>query len=235
MKQKVFAMVFVLLLQVGLVGCSNTDSLSKLSVEQRPQAEYPYYEMEVRNQGEFLLAYDPQSIDEQEEKSDYIVQGYLLEDSQPIAATNWKGEEVFHYTVTSLMITKVWKGELKEGDTIQLCEWYSVEEQGGKNILWQGGNYMPSEVGKEYLFFLNSKELDLEWVNYPSDMEETIYSPAIFEKGRYPVPDELKVGKRISTNKSIDIEALSNEDLNLAEGNATAYKKLYSEVIEKYF
>lgn len=165
------------------------------------------------------VIFSPQTLKEVEEYSTYIVQGILLDDASQ-KLRYYDNLPVFGITVSSFKITKVYKGNLKTGDMIQLGEKYYSVGDGGDEIIYHFGNYMPSEVGKEYLFFLADHSTSGDWW-------KDIYSPISWEKGRYPVLSE-----NLMDRDSID--SMTNEELNLGKDDATDYKNIYKEVIAKY-
>lgn len=165
------------------------------------------------------LLYDAESLDELEDLSNYIVQGKFRDDAREDLQEQ-VGIVVFGATVSSFEITKVYKGEMNEGDVIKVAEKYYVDDVNGQETLIHYGNYMPSEVGKEYLmFFDNPPENTERW--------KDIYSPMCREKGRYPV---------IAANAraSIDVDGMTNEELNLDKGDSTLYRTIYKDVISNY-
>lgn len=163
--------------------------------------------------------YDPQRLEEVEEHSSFIVQGVLLDDAEQ-KLKQFGGVPYFGITVSSLQVTKVYGGNLKVGDTILLGEDYYTAENDGEKAIYHLGNYMPSTIGREYLFFL---------VDYPEGGEwwSGIYLPVYSEKGRYPVIGQKGTGRQ-------SLHSLSNEDLNLGEDDSSGYRAIYSEVIAKY-
>lgn len=116
-------------------------------------------------------------------------------------------------------ITKVYKGDLKEGDRISLAEKYYTIVENGETTRHELG-CAPLTPEKEYIFFLIKAQDDNEFLR-------GFYSPMVKETGRYPV---------IETKDSAypHINLLSASDLNLVQEKPDTYKKIYQQVIEKY-
>ncbi|WP_101697607.1 hypothetical protein [Clostridium minihomine] len=200
---------------------SEPDSFESLSAASYP---YPYYDMDRSRTIDPLLAFCPETLAELEKHSKIIVQGQLTDDAQQRSAgLSKRSIPHFQYTVSSLKISKVWKGSFRTEDTLKLCEPYYIKETQGAEQLVITSNYMPSEIGKEYLFFLNDMQLG----------DETVYAPTIYENGRYPLTLEQAGHQEII--RSPGVEALSNQELNLADRDASVYRSIYKEVLQKYY
>ena len=106
------------------------------------------------------------------------------------------------------------------GDVIKIAEQYYVEEQDGQQTLVHYGNYMPSDVGREYLmFFDNPPENSERW--------KDTYTPLCLDRGRYPVINA-------KTRSVAGVDNMTNEELNLDTGDSSLYRQSYKDVIEKY-
>lgn len=163
--------------------------------------------------------YDAETLDELEGLSKYIVQGKFWDDAHEDLQSE-AGIIIFGATVSSFEITKVYKGNFKEGDVIKVVEKYYVEDDQGQKTLIHHGNYMPSDVGKEYvLFFDNPPENTERW--------KDTYTPICVEKGRYPVLSP-------NTRAAVSVDDMTNEELNLDTGDSSLYREIYKDVIEKY-
>ena len=174
--------------------------------------------MQTRSIQEDLL-FDAGSLEELEDLSKQIVQGKFRDDAKEDLQGD--GNKTFYgVTVSSFEITKVYKGDFEVGDVIKVAEQYYVEEQDGQQTLVHYGNYMPSDVGREYLmFFDNPPENSERW--------KDTYTPLCLDRGRYPVIDA-------KTRSVADVDNMTNEELNLDTGDSTFYRQLYKDVIEKY-
>lgn len=82
------------------------------------------------------------------------------------------------------------------------------------------GLYNPCQIGKEYLLCLD------EFNDIPDHPSDT-YGLMWRELGRYPVISPL-------SRFFIDVDSMTNEDLDFREGDATAYKEIYKGVIDSY-
>lgn len=131
-----------------------------------------------------------------------------------------KRNQNFGITVSSLRITKVYKGNLQIGDTIALGEDYYTMENDQNKTVYHFGNYMPSTVGQEYLFLLVESPEGGEWW-------DGIYLPMYSENGRFPVPAQNQINARST-------QSLTNRDLNLGEDDSSVYRAIYKEALAKY-
>ena len=174
--------------------------------------------MQTRSIQEDLL-FDAGSLEELEDLSKQIVQGKFYDDPRE----DLQGDEsitLYGATISSFEITKVYKGDFEVGDVIQVGEEYYIDESDGQKTLVHFGNYLPSEVGKEYLmFFDNPPKNSKRW--------KDTYTPICGEKGRYPVVAP-------GTCSAADVDNMTNEELNLDTGDSSFYRHLYKDVIEKY-
>ena len=224
MKKEVLSVLITATCIINLMGCSSNTISKEPSAANLIQKTSEYHDIKKESQGEFLLSVDPQNLKELERNAEYIVRGRLCDDSKQVPVKNSLGHTAFEYTISSLEISKVWKGNFKEGDTIKLCESYYITEKNNKPVLRYASNYLPSDLDKDYIFFLNSMDLK----------NDTVYTPTIYEKGRYPLPSSISTRNKRSVRSVLNIDSISNEDLNLADHDATIYKSIYEEVLQKY-
>ena len=169
---------------------------------------------------ESLLSVNPDNLEDLETYSDYIVKGIVVDGSEsiPIYAEGSDDLLMSFTTVTPLQITQTYKGDFKEGECIDICEKYMKIDSGNNTGILHCGNYMPSTVGEEYIFFLRDCPEDTVW--------EGKYSVSYFERSRYPVLPQ--------SYGTMSIDKMSNEELDLDDEDATIYKHLLKEVMEKY-
>ncbi len=160
------------------------------------------------------------NLQELEDRSSIIIRGFLHEDAkQKDCLTGDKF--LYGITLSSLEVTQAYKGEFSKGDIIQLGEAYYTQVYDGEEKLYCFGNYRPSEVNKEYLFFLwNPPSKDGWWSG--------IYEPVLLEQGRYPV---LNKNKKISL---ASIQSMKNEEFNLGEDDISIYRTVFQQVAQKY-
>lgn len=163
--------------------------------------------------------FDAGSLEELEDHAKYIVQGKFQDDATEDLQSE-AGIVLYGATVSSFEITKVYKGDFEVGDVIKIAEQYYVEEQDGQQTLVHYGNYMPSDVGREYLmFFDNPPENSERW--------KDTYTPLCLDRGRYPVINA-------KTWSVAGVDNMTNEELNLDTGDSSLYRQFYKDVIEKY-
>lgn len=177
----------------------------------------------------------PKTVSEMPETAALIVRGTFLDDAQGDITYL---DEVFDFgrgaasgertvlsaqTISTFEITKVIQGDLQVGDQIKVSEPYYVDNQDGVETVKRSPEcsalYAPSEPGKEYLFFFGQ----------PADSGDFagIYVPLWREFGRYPVIYPLSWD-------ALSIHAMTNEELNLGEGDASTYKDVYQQVVKKF-
>ena len=164
-------------------------------------------------------SFDAQTLEELESQAKYIVQGKFQDDATEDLQSE-AGIVLYGATVSSFEITKVYKGDFEVGDVIRIAEQYYVEDQDGQQTLVHYGNYMPSDVGREYLmFFDNPPENSERW--------KDTYTPLCLDRGRYPVINA-------KMRSVADVDNMTNEELNLDTGDSSIYRQFYKDVIEKY-
>jgi len=164
-------------------------------------------------------AVNVKELNELENNSQLIVKGVLHDDGK-VKFAEEGGTVLFGITVSSLEITETYKGNLSKGDIVKLGEAYYTTTEDGADKLYCFGNYRPSEIGKEYLFFLkNPPSPDGWWAG--------IYEPVVGEKGRYPFI-------QADQKSALSSESFTNEELNLGDDDSSEYKDLFNQVIKKY-
>jgi hypothetical protein len=200
------------------------NSQAKVQAKSQPNKKITY----VQSQNDIAYILNPKTVQDLENASPYIVKGILKDDAQVKKYTKKLTTKVgtlettlYQFTVSTLQITKVYKGDIKEGNNIKLGEQYYRVTTGDKESIYYDGNYLPSEVGKEYIFFLTDDKKSKTWAG--------IYYPMLLERGRYPVLAETK---GVQAAKLVD--SMTNEELNLGTMDSSDYRALYKQVIDKY-
>lgn len=168
--------------------------------------ELPIYEI-----GEPMYAYAVENVPTLEDKANLIVCGYLKNDAHEVSGEHDTA------TVSSLVITKVFKGDVKKGDIINLGEGYYIGDiDGQKAIITTEKSYVPSVPGVEYVWFLGQHtDPDSPWYG--------VYAPVFGIKGRYRV-------ESVSSADSLEKNDMSAIVLKKDSG----YPGFYSEIVEKY-
>ena len=196
-------------------------ALPACSTEAAP--EYPYYDMEITSlDNTSYYAFSPDNIDIIADWSALIVKGVVDDDAR---APEVLGDEIRIATVSTLTITEVIKGDVQSGDTLNLYEGYYPDTWDGVEHLVVFDGYMPSEVGKEYLFFLSH-----------TAREGDNYTPNLYSVGRYPVvapPVASRSAQPSQTDIDELVEEMTVEELYLSSDDPH-YRQLYKEAIEKY-
>ena len=164
----------------------------------------------------------PDTLAKLQDYTDFAVRGILQADqkSEYDFAPAYLGMDhpLSGSTISGLQVTEVlWSKEessVQTGSRISIFEPYYAYEYHETPTLFYYSNYLPSEPGKEYIFFLNQRDGD--------------YIVTWMESARFPLPDA-------QTRSGAEIDALTAEDLYLAEGvDLESYKALYREVLEAY-
>ncbi|TQI67243.1 hypothetical protein LY85_1930 [Clostridium sp. KNHs216] len=162
------------------------------------------------------VLYAPKTWKEENELSQYIVRGSLLDDAKQKLERHGQKFPVYGVTVSSFRISQVYKGNLNPGDVIPIAERYYTVKEEGKIVRYELG-YAPSIPDKEYIFFLIPAEDKNEFLR-------GTYGPMIGETARYPVVDPAE----------FDVDSKTAEELNLVVRDVEDYRAIYKEVIRKY-
>lgn len=221
MRNEVILMLCIVCLTMTLTACSVTSSainsastVVPSSLENIPSSKNTKVVVEKGDS-----YYDPQSLEEVENLSEFIIKGHLLDDAKQKLYSPESGVVVYGVTVSSLEISKVYKGKLNAGETIPIAEKYYTLDENGETTRYELG-YAPSNPGTEYIFFLN-KAID------SNEFMRGFYSPMVKETGRYPVP-------RTKDSGYSRLNLMSEKELNLVQENPETYKRIYQQVIDKY-
>ncbi len=220
LKKIIVAFCFVTI-AMGLVACSAASGNSKMdSVVPSSLEKIP---LTINSKVSIVSGdtlYNPKTLKEVEGLAEYIVKGRLLNDAKQKLYRNGSAPVIFGVTVSSFEISKVFKGDLKEGDKIPIAERYYTLEENGETTRYEL-DYAPSEPDKEYIFFL-IKEKDKR-----NDFLYGFFTPSVKETGRYPV----------ITPKDSDfsrVGLMSADELNLVKTEPDTYQEIYEQVIKKY-
>jgi len=198
--KKALAAILALLMCLSCAGCDS---------------EYPYYDMEIKSAGG-MTAMKYIWFEELSALEDYvpiIVQGFVQNDAKRFALIDDPICPVYA-TQSTLHITKVYKSDLKAGDTVPLIErWYTRKGDDGEEELWTFCGYMPSDPNTEYIFFLGDAGKD-----FPD-----AYTIPDYEVSRFPVPNASTDPACVTERESYRYYIPDN------------YRSIYAEIIEKYF
>ena len=181
------------------------------------ETDYPYYGMETKQEGLNAMSWRPDDLTELEDFAPIILKGVLSDDAQHRTIQSVEPRTL---TVSTFTITDVYKGELKKGDVIEVSEFYHVETEGGKQILYQMDGYMPIAPGLEFVVFLEKYPI------LPMDGWENTYTPCCHQLGRYIVPSA-------NTVSADNIDSMTIQELYLSE-ESSLYRELFEEVAQKY-
>jgi len=141
-----------------------------------------------------------------EEMSDAIVLGHFSDDTLVYFTGNSSLTTYFDFVVED-----VFKGSLKSGDKIKLSQPYHFDFGNDEEyVAVCVYPYFPSEIGRQYLFFLKYFEIDKCWY------------PAASYKGRYELPDTDQYPDTTLRQRIYDLRI-------------KGYGALCDEVYKKYF
>ncbi len=163
------------------------------------------------------------NLQEVEEEAEIIVEAVPKKNLGQTVKTEYN--ELFEkelagygYTVWETEIAKVYKGDVKEGDKINLLQSYYIwEEDDGKKRLISHSSHKPIEKNKKYLLFLVYSE--------PHEAHCAVSD----YQGLFSIPNaELKERAEKGTLTKSDLELYNDEALRNV-------KPIYTEVVEKYF
>ena len=208
MKKKLFCALAVSLIIFSFTACTSDT--------------YAEYMKMRRSQLQGAMLAPPDTLAKLQDYTDFAVRGILQADqkSEYDFAPAYLGMDhpISGSTISGLQVTEVlWSKEessVQTGSRISIFEPYYAYEYHETPTLFYYSNYLPSEPGKEYIFFLNQRNGD--------------YIVTWMESARFPLPDA-------QARSAASIDALTAEDLYLAEGvDLESYKALYREVLEAY-
>lgn len=199
------------------------------SIKNDSSKKAPDYDSMLDNQALASTVHDPITLRATEELSDTIVKGTFLGVTKQAELHNTKfGYLIYAITCSSIRVDEVYSGNVQVGDILNLIEPYFITESEGQTVLNHFENYYPSENGKTYIWLLTKSDGSKIDPKFHLEPNQTYYSLAWCERGRYPV---LNDNARSASN----ISAMSSRDLDLSpNGDTTVYKKIYGEVIDKY-
>jgi len=163
------------------------------------------------------LLYYETTLEGLEKRSKSIARGRISGVPETVYSDYNRPKKMPLYTIIALEVTETYKGNIEVGKTIKIIEPYYIANR----TLYTYGNYLPSRMDEEYIFFFGSQLVDKN-----PDLEK--YRGAYFvdhdERGRYLVP---KKG-------SIDDKRDFREELSLGELDTSVYMGLYKEVTDAY-
>lgn len=192
-KKYIMFLLISILSIMNLVGCNknsaqeNNSDMEKVIVH----GDYEYYE----------------TIDEITNESDIMIYGKVINVDDPIELNvNSENEELDVYTVSSLEVVEVIKGDVSVGDKIKVKQYGGVYNN--VNYILENVEYLqPSQEG---VFFLQTYE--------PLTNEEMPYSLLNPEQGYFTfVDDKIEIKNDFKEEKSLKSSAKgseSEEDIN---------------------
>ena len=158
-----------------------------------------------------------------ESRATYIVRGRIADDATTVLLYNDRFDPPrfsMGYTVVSLEIYEVIKGDLTVGDTIRIMETYYIRD----DILFVSHSYMPSIPHQEYFFFL-SFQLTPDRLD-PHQQELAYVIPVVHgSRGRYRVPEHRYIAPQTFDATYLSVATNGNMDLHW---------RLWQEVIAAY-
>lgn len=158
-----------------------------------------------------------ESLEKLENITDISIKAEVLSDK-----VNVKGKHYFGYTITNIKVKEIYRGEnIKVGDIISIREPYCRNYLNGKEYLFIDAEYMPTEVGEEYIFILKSKD----YLDKDNNIVE-LYGMWNTVLGKYPTINN----KLRSTN---NVDNITNGDLELNANNED-FKNIYKDILNNY-
>lgn len=181
-----------------------------------------------------IYIYNPDNVDAWEDEVNCVVRGVLWDNAEEFlrdtltASGDTDGliNSGGGWTVSTLEITGVIKGDVLPGDTLRLAEpYFTMEAEGETDIFidrYYPDRYAPAEPGKEYIFFL-------EEMNEPYEVLSDAYLPAFKIYNRFPV---------VSPQSSVSRKDLLMQNLSETEkdilGSDETWLDFYQQAIDKY-
>ena len=163
------------------------------------------------------FGYEIEDLATLEEKSDIIVKAKVLPEKKTVS--NSFGENVF--TEASTVITEVYSGNKKVGDTIRIVEEYTEgTDRNSDKCIYACNLYEPCIADQEYTFFLR-------YIDNEKSLRYDMYEMPNIITGRYPA-----LNNKVRTISDVDF--LDNKDFGLSKGNIASYRNIFQEVADKY-
>lgn len=161
-----------------------------------------------------LLAESP---DQLEEVSDLIVLAEPQDGKNVLIRDSDDNNIILGYTKTTAVVLQVLKGDISEGQKINITE--ECYTTNLNSVLWTQEGYLPMEKGGNYLLYLKA---------YPQDSEyQGMYFPVDLEYGKYLIPQTAVV--------SDSLESYTAEQLQVGEEtDITKYTEWYQEIAGSY-
>ncbi len=204
--KKFLFFIFFLSVMLLLTSCSAPEAV------EYEESEEAFSGLELNKSTEFANRYKPYALEDLEETCDAIVIGTYVGDAEQKKIYLYD-EQVERDTLTntrtygSIEVSKVFKGDFKEGDIIEYAQEYAVLD----NEYITFSDLTPMSDGDTWLFFLfNNYDTGIYYCLGDSD-------------GRYPLKDFAY--QRIALTDNEDLGVFDKEDFN---------EKIYNEILEKY-
>ncbi len=220
--RRVISAVLLTTLLYALAGCANAKTAG-VDFPERPvvdEARYDgYTAIPVSGIEETIIEFPDRTFEDLLSLSAFVVRGYLLEDGKPDLQCVYNGDfrhVSYGVTISTLVITEVYKGNISAGDQVPLAEPYYFDDASGEEKLYCEGNYTPSIPGKDYVFFMSESK---------AERFKGIYATTGQEYGRYPV---------ISWTKSLSINSMTSKELGQVATPSDMYKEYFTKVYRKY-
>lgn len=163
----------------------------------------------------FVLANNYEQL---KQESDLIVQAKVLKGKDNKLDYDSDGSVLFGYTLTHLQIEEVYKGDVSVDEVIDITEEYYITTRGIGKTIWTQGQYAPANENHEYIFFLKKYGDDTRY--------KDMFFPIDLENGKYVVNREIA-----NTN---NIDNLSNDEMEILNGNNITYRDWYKSVAKEY-
>ena len=229
MKKYMLIVLTLAILCVGLLGCialvgNETPETDEEIISTSKKVTYVYMQASY--------AFFPNDLDDLEMNSDVIVLARVLPGSVNVMLTTPEERGDLGFTRTELELLQIFSGDLAVGEILTVVEPYFVVETDYEIQVRYFANYRPSTPNQEYIFFLTK---------YDGDFPKYIgtYNILGLHGGRFPVLSGLMTPATALDERSgvssRSVEDFTNLELNLGHGNSTAYRRIFEEVIERYF
>lgn len=220
MKKAICIGLAFLLLMGSLSGCMQSANDEEIEI--------------IQPQNDCITIVELENIDQLENEVDCVVQGVLRDDPEEVLRTtpfvSPDGTPLSEvttggWTISTLDVTKVFKGDVKVGDAIRLDEPYHTQDHAQTSMVidpFFPNIYVPAEKGKEYLFFLN----------YQDESRKKF-------AGTYAVSSRLcNHFPIVSPNERLSADGFYAQNMSDAErewmGSDGTYQKFYQQAIDKY-
>ncbi len=201
--KKLLSITLAVLISICVTSCNKNENKKDDIKENKPQTNVISSEVDAigyQNLNELIEVCDLVVVGEH--TTDGVLQNEFLDAN--------KSPYLFDVSESSFEISRVIKGDVKVGDTINITQQYYIQNVEGVDTIYDSSEMTPMKKGEKWVYFLSYDEInDTYWIR-------NIY-------GKYPVPE--------SNNSTAD--GFTAEEMGRYKKN-NMVDSLYNELVEMY-